>query len=1279
MMKRTLQPIATLFACFILHFSASGATGATEGMPPTDAERNRILLERAQWLYRQRALPTGEIPAGARARALGQIKKARRNVDSLTASTPTERWVNIGPAPILNGQLSPRQPVSGRVADIAIDPLDTNHWLIGAAQGGIWETRDAGANWRPLTDDQPSLAMGAITYAPGHPNIIYAGTGEAAFSGVSYAGAGLLKSENGGQFWHLLGADAFAQSSFSGIRVNPNDPDRLVVATAWGRAGGLGYYISLSPPTGVLTSDDGGTNWTLRLPGHASDLEVHPGDFDRQYAALGSIFGVDAKGAIQSSNGVYRSHDAGLTWNRIDGPWDALSNRLGRIEMALAPSDPGVLYVSATTTIVFQGWSGSGGTLEGIWRTANAWEANPTWVRLPTPSSTGQAWYHLQLSVHPTNANVLYLGATALHRYNGSSWAVLGGDYDGNNSMRLIHADQHAIAWAGSRLVVGNDGGVWSSINDGVSWNNHNAGLDITQFYFGSLHPSNANVALGGSQDNGTEKWTGSNAWLWIESGDGCESAFSSRNPDTHWAVSWQNSTIRRTLNGSTFTDAFAGIDRVNAPFVTQFAKHPTLDDLFIHGTDRLWKCTNFFSGSPFWYSNSTVQLVPVTTNDFVVDIHTDMLPDQISAMTFAASDATGDTYAYATTFANLRLTTDGGRNWIDLDPTNAVPDRYITDIAFDPNDANVLWLTLSSFNDPVPLQAGHVFKTTNALSGVPAWQNVSPPVDIPHNSIAIDPVNPNHVFVGTDIGVWQTTDGGANWTHMGPETGMPNVAVFELELNEPTERLVAFTHGRGAFALMNPDAASLRVTQDVSGDPVLPGCDLTYTVRVHNFGPREATGVTLADTLPAGANFISATPSQGACTQTAGVVSCDLGTLPAQSDTTVTVVVSPLSEGMMTNQASVTANEAESSPDNNATTLVAAAAVTLQPPSLAVVENTGANFSVVGGGDCPDSAFQWQFNGMNLPNATNATLLLTNVSAGDDGEYRVVLHNGAGTFTSSPAPLTVLFLPRVVTSPQSLTVVAGEDVTFDVTASGSLPMTYEWRRLSTPLATNTVFALSNSFTLFNVAPSQDGERYRVILRNAARPTGVASSYATLMVTTPPAPLATTEAADGVGSDTAVLHGLANPNGGPSWVFFDYGETTNYETRTAALSLPKGSNALPITQTLTELIAETTYHYRLVATNYGGIALGDDQVFSTTAAELRITGFERLDDGRFRLEFLGRSGTVYTVMASPNLARWDVAGTASETEPGQFEFIDAEAPGHPTRFYRLQSPSEFSP
>src|SRR5205085_7549967 len=135
-------------------------------------------------------------------------------------------------------------------------------------------------------------------------------------------------------------------------------------------------------------------------------------------------------------------------------------------------------------------------------------------------------------------------------KFDGSVWTVLGGDYNNSVEGKLIHPDQHILAWAANRLLVGNDGGVWSTKDAGLSFNNHNTTLAITQFYDGSIHPTNPNFAIGGSQDNGSEKWTGSNAWQFISSGDGADNAISTSRPDTDWAVSSQSLSIGRTTNG---------------------------------------------------------------------------------------------------------------------------------------------------------------------------------------------------------------------------------------------------------------------------------------------------------------------------------------------------------------------------------------------------------------------------------------------------------------------------------------------------------------------------------------------------------------------------------------------------------------------------------------------------------------------------------------------------------------------------------------------------------
>jgi len=800
-LKRSwLIPFVVLALCLL---AREGAAQQAQPVDPWQFPKlaNSKPFQRWWWQYEQRAYPLGGIPEHARLRALQQIEQAKAGLPSTSQPVAGGGWTNIGPAPINGGQIGARgntRPMSGRVADVAVHPSDPNHWLIGAAQGGIWRTLDGGTTWTPLTDAQASLAIGAIAFAPSDPNIIYAGTGEAVFSGDAYAGAGLLKSTDGGTIWLLLATTTFAKATFSDIKVHPTNPNIVLAATSRGIAGRVAVFPPSAPSTGILKSSDGGATWSLKLNGQATDLEVDPTNFNNQYAGIGEIFG-------SSANGVYRSTDGGEHWTLVPGPWSTMPGGVGRVELAIAPSNPNVLYVSIQDAI--NGVGDDGGLL-GLFRTDNAWATTPTWTRIPTNAiddGTGvhgycgwnlafafdadQCWYNHEIIVDPTNADTLYAGGIELWKCTscGASptWSEVSKTV--SSPVNGIHVDQHSMAWAGTRLVVGNDGGVWSTTDGGSTWADHNTMLSITQFYDGSIHPTDPNFALGGSQDNGTGKWTGTNAWQWIFGGDGAASAISSSNPNTHWAVSFQGLGILRTTNGgSTFTVADSGIDKTGVPFIARFEKCPANDDVFIAGTDNIWRSNNFFSGSnPNWSDN--------LSGNF---------SSGISALAFAPLDATCNTYAFGTYDGSLRLTFNGGSTWVDIDPGNAVPNRAVTDLAFDPADSNILYVTLSGFDEGTPGAPGHLFKTTNALSGSPTWSNGSPAVNIPHNTIVLDPFDASIVYVGTDLGVWKSTNGGTTWTHMGPETGMPNVAVFDLQINHTTSRLVAFTHGRGAFVL---------------------------------------------------------------------------------------------------------------------------------------------------------------------------------------------------------------------------------------------------------------------------------------------------------------------------------------------------------------------------------------------------------------------------------------------------------------------------------------------
>jgi photosystem II stability/assembly factor-like uncharacterized protein len=705
----------------------------------------------------------------------------------------TERWVNIGPAPIV----LPDNTFSGRIADIAVDPSDSRHWLIGAATGGVWETHDAGSHWLPKTDDQSSLAMGSIAFAPSDPKILYAGTGEAIFSIEAYGGAGLLKSTNGGATWDLLAASIFAHTAFSDIKVDPANPDVLIAATAFVSATENGHNPSSNGlKSGIFKSADGGLTWSQKLEHEASDLEVGPEDFNHQYAGLGSI-------GVTSGSGVYRSFDAGDTWRAVTGPWTANPAGIGRVELAVAPSNQNIIYVS-----IVDGFNGVGndGGLLGIWRTENAWEATPVWHAIPSDGevfSSAQTWSrNHEIIVDPTDPDVFYLGGVHLWKFNGSSWA---------NVTRNLHADQQSMAWAGDRLIVANDGGLFSSTDQGLTWTSHNMGLSITQFYFGSIHPNNADFAIGGSQDNGTEKWTGSQSWEWIFTGDGSQSAISSAKPDTDWAISQERLEIFRTTDGgATFTSARSGLNPRGAPFAALFEKCPANDDILIAGTDLLWKTSNFFSAPGVLGCPDCPSGPSWTANGPEVNTH-------ITALAFAESDRSCDTYAFGTTDGKLRLTTTGGRTWVNI-TTDRIPQRNLTDLAFHPTNANVLYVTISQFNDDINIP-GQLFKTENALSNTPLWMNITPPVDMPHNTVVLDRTDPNIVFVGTDQGIWRSPNGGESWVRMGAETGMPNVPVYDLQTNG--KRLFAFTYGRGAFMLTSIEQPNQAPVAHIETEPV--------------------------------------------------------------------------------------------------------------------------------------------------------------------------------------------------------------------------------------------------------------------------------------------------------------------------------------------------------------------------------------------------------------------------------------------------------------------------
>jgi photosystem II stability/assembly factor-like uncharacterized protein len=845
-----------------------------------------------------------------------------------SAAAAATDWVSIGPSPVVSGT----HTYSGRVTAVAVDPGDPKHWLIGGAGGGIWSTNDSGKSWKARMDGRESdaladasLAIGAIAFAPGDALTVYAGTGGSA----SLAGTGLLKSTDGGKKWKHVAGDPFAGTSFSAIGVHPKDATLLVAATTFGAAAISPYLIRPRPATGnqygVYKSKNGGLDWSPAptLAGRTAALVVDPANFDHQYAALA---GPQASAATL----VHRSLDGADTWQAIaNPPWAAIDlgkTVLDTVGLAVAPSNPDVAYVVMSI-----------GTGIKVWKTENAWDVTPKWVSLPdVPSGSASLG---PVSVDPVKPQVLYVGAHAfqefsrdLYAYDGSAWT----DRD------EVHADPRALAWVGTRLVVGNDGGVYSSPDGGKNFDDHNAGLSLAQFYSGALHPGRPNFAIAGAQDHGLVLWRGGLAWELLVRGDGMAAAFSPSNPDTDWLLVNDGSgqTVQLARNaGLGLLPGGAGLETSldKRAFPPRLRACPADGNVVLIGAGAgLWKTTNFFAGDvPTWAQNASAT--------------------SVGGLAFAPSDPTCGTYAYATAQPQIFLTRDGGQHWRPLVDSAESAWGFVTDLAFDPKDPAILYASLSNYRSDKPsdqattgVSPRRVVKTTDALAdaikGPVAFTDVTPflpgsstkRLSAPANALAFDASDPSKptLYLGTNQGLWASTDGAKTWTLIGPEQGVPIAVVTYVSAEANTGRVIAYTYGRGAFARIPPGAPTADVAlqksmseQHVEGVLQL-ACELTAT----NAGPDDAQNLTVVDGIPpettveanqwpaadgGECSFVAASGGKG------GKVTCTWpGNIPAGQTRSATIRLTVLADtpdgAKVINRASATADTADPDGSNN-------------------------------------------------------------------------------------------------------------------------------------------------------------------------------------------------------------------------------------------------------------------------------------------------------------------------------------------------------------------------
>jgi hypothetical protein len=779
-------------------------------LPPTSVkiDKAEFLRLRSEQVDLLRGFDTAK--QDSRSKAVRDLERRERELRQRRGAELDTAWRFLGPAPIpVNASTS----YSGRVSAIAVHPTNANIVYVGTAFGGLYRSLDGGATWIPIMDNALTLAIGSISFSPTDATTLFVGTGEATFSGLSFSGVGVYRITNAETTADLAGpfnqgsagGDIFTGRTLGRIIVHPTDPNIIFVTSASGISGiggtnaGLvlpnaGVYRSVNALSSTPTFTQLAIQGTLGLSRSVVDAATEPGNPSR---LLISVIGLGGDGGVYLTTNAL---DPVPTFTRTLTTGDG--NSPGRTEFAVQKTGPVVtVYAAAGTSngTVFKSIDG-GATFSPL--AAGLGFCNP------------QCFYDIAIAVDQTDANKLYLG--------GSPSRVFGRSIDGGasytNSSSGLHVDTHAFAIAPSDpniVYFGSDGGIWKTTNvqaTPIVWQTlNNAGFSATQFMGIALHPLDRYYSLGGTQDNGTEFLAPDGiTWVRSDGGDGGFAVIDKNSPSTtnvtayHTYFNQTNSQIGFTRalltdpNGDPIWSGFFGCQSGNSNngincadsvrFYAPMVGGPGNPGTLYFGTSRLYRS-----------SDRGVTMADVSG----------ILPSTVTAIGVAPQN--DDVRLVGLQSGLVYLSTTAGATTM-TNVTGSIPARYVGRVAIDPTNANIAYVCLNGYG----LAAGqHVWKTTNLLSGTPIWLPAGIGIpDVPVNSFAIDPADTQHIFAGTDIGVFRSADGGASWLPF--NTGLPRVPVFGMEFHPIHRVLRIATHGRGFYEF---SFAVQRAPFDFDGD----------------------------------------------------------------------------------------------------------------------------------------------------------------------------------------------------------------------------------------------------------------------------------------------------------------------------------------------------------------------------------------------------------------------------------------------------------------------------
>jgi photosystem II stability/assembly factor-like uncharacterized protein len=770
---------------------------------------------------------------------LADAQPARAEYDSATISGLGIR--NIGSS-----------AMSGRISALAAhDDAGKTVIYVGAASGGVWKSPDGGTTFEPKFDDQPVQSIGAIAIDPSNPKTVWVGTGESWTRNSVSVGNGVYRTRDGGETWQHMGLPE--SERIAKIIVHPKDSNTVFVCAP-------GKLWSDSDERGLYKTVDGGAHWTKIIAGAnrstgCSDLAMDPSDPGVLFAAMwdfrrqGWTFrsGGENETAF-SGSALLRTSDGGGRWTELkpEANQGFPTKPYGRIALAIAPSDPKIVYAVIEST------------RSALFRSS---DAGKTWEeRDRSQLMVWRPFYFSKLVVDPNNPERVFKTNLSLivSEDGGKSFSGTGGG---------SHADWHDL-WinpANSRHIVGgDDGGLWISGNGGSLWEKSD-NLPISQFYHVSVDDKDPYQVYGGLQDN--TSWIGDSAypggitssrWEPFSGGDGFWMFADPSDADYVYFESQGGSIVRanrKTLQQRDIQPKANFKEKLrfnwNAPIHMSPNEKGTiyLGSQFLHRSRDQGQ--NWERISPDLTTNDLAKQQQELSGGITVDNSAAEMHTTIYSISESPKDA--QVIWVGTDDGNVQVTRDGGARWTNTSGNiKGVPKgSWVSWVEASRHDPATAYVTIDrhTFGDVTP----HVFMTrdygtswtriASAEQGVRGYAHV----------LREDTVRPDILFLGTEFGLWISIDRGAHWAAF-KGGKFPAVAVRDLVVQARDNDLVLATHGRGIWII--DDITPLRHLDAKAMDAelaLLP--NRPQTQRIQGYG-----GWSRGD-----AGFVGANPPAGA------------------------------------------------------------------------------------------------------------------------------------------------------------------------------------------------------------------------------------------------------------------------------------------------------------------------------------------------------------------------------------------------------------------------------